>query len=319
MSSAAAVFAAVEAGLLPDVLDYACSGTAEWIEFAVPGVHQATLQQQEWLRCLQHSDSSCRQMKTGLPLLSPVIWFRFLPSPAAAAAADADAAEADADEDDDDDNVGLDVWFDVFHDQQQQELEEVEEADLELEEVEEAELEAQQELGQQQQQQQQQEEEAHSASSPLQDVEPSAVSNDCPEGHQQDVSAGQQAPAPGAQAPEVQGVPAAAAAAGDAAVSAQAGVAGAVPLAAAGYTPPSASSASSSSMPLPSLPGGRAAVVPRRVQEPVLCSEAPDLPSTATEVSQQTAAAAWLAGVAADLPEKVESCENGRYADTEAI
>eukprot|EP00775_Hariotina_reticulata_P007040 gene7040-7254_t len=256
MSSAVAVFAAVEAGLLPDVLDYAGNGTAEWIEFAVPDRHQVAKQQQEWRQSLQDHTSSNPHMNP-LPILSPVLWFRFLPSPAAAA--DADAAE-DVEEDEDDIDVGEDVWFDVFHDQQQQEPEEMEgEA-----------LEAGQEQGQLDQQQE------HSEDSSLQDDGLSDTSSDPSEGHQQDVAVTQQEHQGLARPMQGTAAPAAAAASGES--SSNGGAA--------------ADGEPTSSLP-PSAPGSPSGPLPRMVvQDLPVCTEAPELLSTATEVA---AALGWQA------------------------
>jgi transcription initiation factor TFIID subunit TAF12 len=81
LNSAAAVFAAAEAGQLPAVLDYAASSSAEWIEFERPT--QTQLQQQQQQQQQQHrsaaggsgSGSGSSSQLSGV-LFFPVLWFR---------------------------------------------------------------------------------------------------------------------------------------------------------------------------------------------------------------------------------------------------
>ena len=66
LTSAAAVFAAAEAGHLPPVLDYAASGgVAEWIEFERPSLTEIQQQQQQ-----QEGGG------LGSVVLCPALWFR---------------------------------------------------------------------------------------------------------------------------------------------------------------------------------------------------------------------------------------------------
>lgn len=73
LNSAAAVFAAAEAGQLPAVLDYAAGSSAEWIEFEKPT--QSELQQQQQHRLAAAGSSIGSSQLSGV-VFFPVLWFR---------------------------------------------------------------------------------------------------------------------------------------------------------------------------------------------------------------------------------------------------
>lgn len=73
LNSAAAVFAAAEAGQLPTVLDYAAGPFAEWIEFERP--KQSELQQQQQHRSAAAGSSVGSSQLSGV-VFFPVLWFR---------------------------------------------------------------------------------------------------------------------------------------------------------------------------------------------------------------------------------------------------
>jgi hypothetical protein len=89
LTSARAVHMASSAGLLPPIIDYATTGTAEYIEFAVPSQQQLAQQQQEWAALCSGAAgvSSSSSSSTGgvqgaagtWPaggFVTPVLWFR---------------------------------------------------------------------------------------------------------------------------------------------------------------------------------------------------------------------------------------------------
>lgn len=74
LNSAAAVFAAAEAGQLPAVLDYAAGSSAEWIEFERP-TQVELQQQQQWHMSAAAGSSSGNSQLSGV-VFFPVLWFR---------------------------------------------------------------------------------------------------------------------------------------------------------------------------------------------------------------------------------------------------
>jgi hypothetical protein len=73
LNSAAAVFAAVEVGQLPAVVDYAVGPSAEWIEFDRPTQTEIQQQQQQGLTA---GGSSSGSSTLGGALMVPALWFR---------------------------------------------------------------------------------------------------------------------------------------------------------------------------------------------------------------------------------------------------
>jgi hypothetical protein len=76
LNSAAAVFAAVEVGQLPAVVDYAVGPSAEWIEFDRPT--QTEIQQQQQQQGLTAGGSSSSSSTLGGVVMVPALWFRWV-------------------------------------------------------------------------------------------------------------------------------------------------------------------------------------------------------------------------------------------------